>query len=58
MVLAASFFVIQGSSAMAYALFGARVFQWLRQRNLARVQNRVTAVILFCAGGILAVSKK
>jgi homoserine/homoserine lactone efflux protein len=43
---------------MAYALFGARVFKWLRRRNLARVQNRVTAVILFCAGGILAVSKK
>jgi homoserine/homoserine lactone efflux protein len=58
LILAASFFVIQGSSAMAYALFGARVFKWLRRRNLARVQNRVTAVILFCAGGILAVSKK
>ncbi len=57
-VLAASFFVIQGSSALAYALFGARVFKWLRQRNLAHVQNRITAVILFCAGGILAVSKK
>ncbi|MEX1297429.1 MAG: LysE family translocator [Desulfotignum sp.] len=57
-ILAASFFVIQGSSAMAYALFGARVFRWLRQRNLTRVQNRITAVILFCAGGILAVSKK
>ena len=57
-VLAVSFFVIQGSSALAYALFGARVFKWLRQRNLAQVQNRVTAVILFCAGGILAVSRK
>ncbi|HSL61060.1 MAG TPA: LysE family translocator [Desulfotignum sp.] len=57
-VLAASFFIIQGSSALAYALFGARVFEWLRQRNLARIQNRITAVILFCAGGILAVSRK
>jgi homoserine/homoserine lactone efflux protein len=57
-ILAASFFVIQGSSAFAYALFGAKVFQWLRQRHLTYIQNRVTALILFCAGGILAVSEK
>jgi len=57
-ILAASFFVIQGSSALAYALFGARVFKWMRQRQLTTLQNRVTAVILFLAGGILAISKK
>lgn len=57
-ILAASFSVIQGSSALAYALFGARVFKWLRQKNLARIQNRVTAAILFCAGRILAFCKK
>ncbi len=32
-ILAASFSVIQGSSALAYALFGARVFKWLRQKT-------------------------
>jgi len=58
LILAASFFVIQGSSAVAYALFGARTFRWLRERCLTRLQNRVTAVILFCAGGLLAVSEK
>ena len=57
-ILAASFFVIQGSSAFAYALFGAKVYQWMRDRNLTSVQNKVTAAILFLAGGILAVSKK
>lgn len=58
MILAASFFLIQGSSATAYALFGARVFRWLRERSLTRLQTRVTAVILFCAGGMLAASEK
>lgn len=57
-ILAASFFVIQGSSAVAYALFGAKVFHWLRQRCLTHIQTRVTAVILFLAGGLLAVSRK
>jgi len=56
--LAVSFFFIQGSSATAYALFGAKVFRWMRQRRLTHVQNKVTAVILFLAGGMLAVSKK
>ena len=56
--LAVSFFFIQGSSAIAYALFGANVFRWMRQRGLTHVQNRVTAVILLLAGGILACSDK
>ena len=56
--LAVSFFFIQGSSAVAYAIFGARVFHWMRQRSLTHVQNKVTAVILFLAGGLLACSKK
>lgn len=58
LILAASFSVIQGSSAVAYALFGARTFHWLRARCLTRLQNRVTAVILLCAGGLLAASEK
>lgn len=57
-ILAATFFIIQGSSAFTYALFGAKVFQWMRKRNLARIQNKVTATILFFAGGLLAFSKK
>ncbi len=56
--LAVSFFFIQGSSAIAYALFGARVFRWMRHKGLTHIQNRVTAVILFIAGGILACSEK
>ena len=56
--LAVSFFFIQGSSAVAYALFGARVFQWLRRRALTHIQHRATAVILFLAGGMLACSEK
>ncbi|MGE4552467.1 MAG: LysE family translocator [Desulfovibrionaceae bacterium] len=58
LVLAASFFFIQGSSATTYALFGARLFDWLRARRLTHVQNRVTAVILGCAAGVLAGSEK
>jgi len=57
-ILGVSFFIIQGSSAVVYALFGARAFLWIRQRRLTNIQNKITAVILFCAGGILAVSKK
>ena len=57
-IFAATFFIIQGSSAFTYALFGAKVFQWMRKRNLARIQNKVTATILFFAGGLLALSKK
>jgi len=57
-ILAATFFIIQGSSAFTYALFGAKVFQWMQKRNLARIQNKVTATILFFAGGLLAFSKK
>ena len=56
--LAISFFFIQGSSAIAYALFGAKVFLWMRERHLTHIQNKTTAVILFLAGGILACSKK
>lgn len=56
--LAISFFFIQGSSAIAYALFGAKVFLWMRQRSLTHIQNKVTAVILFLAGGMLACSEK
>ena len=58
LILAVSFFFIQGSSALAYALFGARVFQWMRQNALETLQNRITAVILFLAGGLLAFSRK
>jgi len=58
LILAVSFFVTQGSSAISYALFGARVFRWLHKRCLTHIQSRVTAVILFCAGGMLAVSDK
>ncbi|EPR43681.1 Lysine exporter protein (LYSE/YGGA) [Desulfovibrio sp. X2] len=58
LILAASFFVIQGSSATAYALFGAKAFRWLRERGLAHVQGRVTSAILACAAGMLAVSEK
>lgn len=57
-ILAATFFIIQGSSAFAYAMFGAKVYQWMRERNLARIQNKITATILFFAGGILALSNK
>ncbi|MCK5835664.1 MAG: LysE family translocator [Desulfobacula sp.] len=57
-ILAATFFIIQGSSAFTYALFGSKVYQWMRKRNLTKIQNKVTAAILFCAGGILAFSKK
>jgi len=44
--------------AIAYALFGAKVFLWLRQRCLTHIQNKATAAILFLAGGMLACSKK
>ncbi len=56
--LSISFFFIQGSSAVAYALFGAKVFLWMRQKCLTHIQNKVTAVILFLAGGLLACSEK
>jgi homoserine/homoserine lactone efflux protein len=56
--LAISFFFIQGSSAIAYALFGAKVFHWMNQRGLTHIQNKATAVILFLAGGLLACSRK
>ena len=58
LILAVSFFFIQGSSALIYALFGARVFYWMRERNLGTLQNKLTAGILFAAGGILSLSKK
>ncbi|MDD3313419.1 LysE family translocator [Pseudodesulfovibrio sp.] len=57
-ILAATFFVLQGSSAVSYALFGARVFRWLRSRCLTHLQTRLTAVILLCAAGVLATSEK
>jgi len=57
-ILAVSFFIIQGSSAVVYALFGAKAFLWIRQRQLTNIQNKITAAILFFAGGILAISKK
>jgi threonine/homoserine/homoserine lactone efflux protein len=44
--------------AVAYALFGARIFGWLEQRHLEKLQTRVTAGILFTTGGLLAVSHK
>ncbi len=56
--LSISFFFIQGSSAIAYALFGAKVFLWMKQRCLTHIQNKATAVILFLAGGLLACSEK
>jgi homoserine/homoserine lactone efflux protein len=56
--LAVSFFIIQGSSAIAYALFGAKVFLWMRQKHLSHIQNKVTAGILLVAGGMLACSQK
>ena len=57
-ILALSFFFIQGSSALIYALFGAKVFYWMRERNLGTLQNKLTAGFLFAAGGILSLSKK
>ena len=57
-ILALSFFFIQGSSALIYALFGAKVFYWMRERNLSTLQNKLTAGILFAAGGILSLSEK
>ncbi len=57
-ILAGSFFVIQGSSAVSYALFGARVFRWLRRRSLEHVQHKATAMILLGAAGMLAASKR
>jgi len=57
-ILGISFFIIQGSSAVVYALFGAKAFLWIRQRRLTNLQNKITAIILFLAGGILAASKK
>jgi homoserine/homoserine lactone efflux protein len=56
--LSMSFFFIQGSSAIAYALFGAKVFLWMRQRCLTHIQSKATAVILFLAGGLLACTEK
>lgn len=58
LTLAISFAVIQISSAVVYALFGARAFSWMRKKGYAHVQNKITAVVLFLAGGILAVSEK
>ncbi len=57
-ILAATFFVVQGSSAVSYALFGARVFHWLRRKCLSHLQNKATALILLCAAGVLATSEK
>ncbi len=57
-ILAASFFVIQGSSAVSYALFGARVFRWLRRRALEHLQHKATAAILLGAAGMLAASRR
>ena len=57
-ILAVSFFFIQSSSAVTYALFGARLFLWLRKKALTHIQNKVTALILFCAAGVLATSEK
>jgi len=45
-------------TAIAYALFGARVFLLMRQRCLTHIQNKATAAILFIAGGMLACSEK
>ncbi|MGE4506236.1 MAG: LysE family translocator [Desulfovibrionaceae bacterium] len=58
LTLAATFAVVQLSSAAAYALFGARVFTWLQRKGLAHVQHRVTALILFLAGGMLAATDR
>lgn len=58
LILAVSFFFIQGSSAVAYALFGAKIFRWMQARHLERLQTRITAAILFTAGGLLALSRK
>lgn len=46
------------ASAMVNALFGAKIFTWLRDRALSHIQYKVTAVILLLAGGMLACSKK
>lgn len=58
LTLAVSFFFIQGSSAIAYALFGAKVFTWMYRKGIAHIQNRVTAIVLFVAGGMLAATEK
>lgn len=58
LVLAVSFFFIQGSSAVSYALFGAQIFTWMHRKGIAHIQNRVTAVVLFVAGGMLAATEK
>ena len=56
--LGATFTVIQISSAVSYALFGARIFYWMHNRGLAHVQNKITAMVLFVAGGMLATSER
>jgi len=53
-----SFLFIQGSSAIAYVLFGVKALLWMRQRCLTHIQNKATAVILFLAGGMLVCSEK
>lgn len=58
LTLAATFAVLQLSSAFSYALFGAQAFAWLRSRGLAHIQNRATAVVLFLAGGALAIGER
>ena len=58
LTLAATFAVLQLSSAVSYALFGARVFAWMHRKGLAHVQSKVTAVVLFLAGGMLAASDR
>lgn len=58
LILSVSFFFIQGSSALMYALFGAKFFLWMRGKGMEKLQNKMTAGILFAAGGILALSEK
>lgn len=58
LTLAATFSVSQLSSAVVYALFGARAFTWMYNKGFAHAQNRITATVLFLAGGMLAVSRK
>lgn len=58
LILGVSFFFIQLSSATTYAVFGARIVNWLVRRNKTHLQGRVTGGILFLAGGALAFTRR
>ena len=58
-ILAATFFVVQGSSAFTYAMFGGRAMDWLARRGKKTANgNKATGAILIAAGGILAFTER